>query len=78
MSQAAKFGGTCPLCDKFIKKNVSRIERLSTERMHPDWWVPEDAHPGQTSGHWLHPPTRYVHEACYRKFIAAIKRGEQP
>lgn len=77
MSQVAKFGGACPLCGKYIKKNVSRIEKLSQPMLHDDWFVPAEAKPG-VGGHWLHPPQRYVHEKCYRRYIAALRRGETP
>lgn len=75
MSQIAKHGGTCPLCGRFIKKNVSRIEKLSHERLHEDWWVPDDAFPGSRGG-WEHPPQRYVHEKCHQRLIAAMRRGD--
>lgn len=32
----AKYNGTCPICGKFIKKNLSRVEALRVE-VQPLW-----------------------------------------
>ena len=59
----ARFSGLCPVCPKYIRKNLSRIDRI------PEEWLEWAKVNGDGRGRRL-----WAHADCVRRLI----RGEHP